>query len=288
VTETSARVIAHSAHPYGGPDLITVEVILHRFVLAELNTHRVFSRNSASSRAIPVDTMIGRIAGDAAWPVSWPAEQPGMQGGAELEGVDLLEAQEVYDDVRRFTRSRVSAYVENHPDREHRLHKSVLNRLLEPFLWHTVIITATEWDNFFGLRCHPLAQPEIRLAAEKIREAIEASTPAELQGDRLGGDWHAPYATSTVGMTSRLIESAARCAWVSTASHDGDHSYEACERMVRRLATAEPMHASPFEHQARPMLHEPKDVQIGNLRGWRQLRHEVEFYGLGFLGLEAP
>jgi len=287
VTETSARVVAHSAHPYGGPDLITVEVTLHRFVLAELNTHRVFSRNSASSRAIPVEKMLARVADDPAWPVSWPAEQAGMQGGDELVDDDLDDAMSVFMAVRRFTLNELTDYVTRNPDKTHRLHKSVLNRLLEPFLWHTVVITSTEWDNFFGLRCHPLAQPEIRLAAEKIREAIEASTPRTLPYD----DWHTPYSQNTLTShkQARLIQSVARCAWVSTASQEGDHSFEACERMVRRLATAQPMHASPFEHQATPVpvYVDWPDVP-GNLRGWRQLRHEVEREGLAYLGLSEP
>lgn len=288
MTETSARVIANSAHPYGGPDLITVEVTLHRFVLAELNTHRVFSRNSASSRAIPVEKMIARAMNDPAYPISWPAEQAGMQGGAELELGDLAEAQALFDHVREYTTRHVAAYVDSHP-KTARLHKSVLNRLLEPFLWHTVIITATEWDNFFGLRCHPLAQPEIRLAAEKIREAIETSKPAELPYEPGTDVWHAPYGDDGLTWNEALIQSAARCAWVSTVSHDGDHSYEACVRMVQRLATAEPMHASPFEHQARPeplYANGPLDGP-GNFVGWRQLRHDLEHHGLGYLGLEA-
>lgn len=293
MTETSARVIAHSAHPYGGSDLITVEVTLHRFVLAELNTHRVFSRNSASSRAIPVEKMRERYGNDYAWPISWPAEQAGMQGGAELTGEDLHDAKDLFDEVQAFTYDRIGEYLRKHPEKERRLHKSVLNRLMEPMQWHTVIITSTEWENFFGLRCHPLAQPEIRLAAEKIRSAIEASTPRVLTD----GEWHTPYAKvdfvagTGPGNVRLLVESAARCAWVSTTSHDGDHSYEACVRMVQRLATARPMHASPFEHQAIPVLGSSSrewGKLRGNLHGWRQLRHKLEDYGLDYLGLSEP
>lgn len=272
MTATTARVIAHSAHPYGGPDLITIEATLHRFVLAELNTHRVFSRNSASSRAIPVEKTLARYGShdDRALPISWPAEQPGMQGGAELEGQDLADAQRLFDEVNYHTWSLVTEYLRNHPDKATRLHKSVLNRLLEPMQWHTVVITSTDWANFLNLRCHPLAQPEIRRAAELIRMAIELSDPSEP-----ADGWHTPYADADEwpDLVQRLRASVARCAWVSTLNHDGDHTQTAIDRMVHRLATADPIHASPFEHQAFPAM---AIGTRGNLRRWQQLRHQIE------------
>lgn len=279
MTETSARVIAHSAHPSGGPDLITVEVTLHRFVLAELNTHRAFSRNSASSRAVPVEKTLRHVSMSPAFPLSLPAEQPGMQGGEELSGEARADAEDLLRRIHAYTVHAVTDYVERHPDKATRLHKSVLNRPLEWFSWHKVIITATEWDNFFALRCHPLAQPEIRAAAELVQDAVRSSRPIRRTGRY---DWHTPYATAE-HMCDRLVESVARCAWVSTASHDGDHSHAACVKMVRRLASANPMHASPFEHQAAPTV---GNQPPGNLRGWRQLRHSIERRGLAELGLE--
>ena len=170
--KTEARVIEDSI--WEGYRLTTMEVTLHRFVLAEFNTHRVFSRNSASSRAIPVQKQLDRVSDEPALPLKHPREQKGMQGGDELEGQDLLDAQDLIRDILLDVTDNIQIYMNRHPDAEHRLHKSVLNRYLEPFMWHTIVVTSTEWDNFFGLRCSPLAQPEIRAAALLMRDAYEA------------------------------------------------------------------------------------------------------------------
>lgn len=269
-----AKVIADSVGPKG-QRVTTMEVTIHRFVLAEITRHRMFSFSVGSSRAIPVKKQLDEVYDNPAWPIEWGSEKPGMQGGDELTGEDLREAQALFERVNAYTVNQLYQYLEAHPlDQEGsvRLHKSLLNRLIEPFMWTTLIITGTEWDNFFALRCHPLAQPELREVAYDMRIVYEASKPKEI--DYL--DWHIPYTTEEDGsFKERLVMSVARCAWVSTASHDGDHSFEACQRMYDRLKDANPMHASPFEHQCWPVggLNVP---QIGNLLGFRQLRHVVE------------
>lgn len=245
-----------------------MEVTMHRFVLAEFNTHRVFSRNSASSRAIPIEKQITRVLDDIAFPVVWPMEKAGMQGGDPLHEEDEARARLIWGDARN------SAVAHARLLSNMGVHKSVVNRLLEPFMWHTVIVTSTEWRNFFGLRCHEMAQPEIRAAADLMKAAYEESTPRRLKWN----EWHLPYVTdseeSVCSPAQMRMISVARCAWVSTMNHDGDHSLAACERMYERLTTAVPMHASPLEHQARPLLAE--EDSLGNYRGWLQWRHIVE------------
>lgn len=233
---------------------------MHRFVLAEFNTHRVFSRNSASSRAIPLERQIERLIAEPAYPVKWASERPGMQGGDEIDDVEIAKM------LWREARENAIGYARRL--RNLGVHKSIVNRLLEPFMWHTVIVTSTEWENFFGLRCHELAQPEIRAVAELMRDAISSSYPEELDY----GQWHVPYSDGASDLKNSLMASVARCAWVSTMSHDGDKSWEAIERMWERLTSAVPMHASPLEHQCTPS----KNGAPGNLRGWAQLRHMVE------------
>lgn len=270
--QTSAEVIADSISPEGSR-VTTMVVTFHRFVLAEFNTHRVFSRNSASSRAIPVTRTLTNVEDDPAWPIYWGSELAGMQAGPELSGEDLIEAQNVYADIKNYTTERISRYLNERSLADSaRLHKSVLNRLLEPFMWHTVIVTSTEWDNFFALRCHEAAQPEIRVAAELMRDAYHNSTPNQLEY----GQWHIPFAQDNFSTNQNLKASVARCAWVSTANHDGDHSLEAINRMYDRLVSADPMHASPLEHQALPSRTIPGASVRGNLNGWYQLRHLVE------------
>lgn len=268
-----ARVVADSISERGHR-LTTIEVTFHRFVLAEFNTHRVFSRNSASSRAIPFPKQLQRVRDNPAIPVEWRAEQKGMQGG------DLLEPDAAAEAERHWLVARNMATAAAEQLASQGAHKSIVNRLLEPFMWHTVIVTATEWDGFWHQRVSPLAQPEIRVAAEAMKAAYDASAPVELQDD----DWHLPYlrdedygdAEGDLDLLRKV--SVARCARVSYLTHDGTRSLEKDLELYERLVSADPMHASPLEHVATPSNPETDPLgPLGNFVGWRQLRHLVEF-----------
>lgn len=284
--EPSARVVRDSLHPAGLSRVTTMEVTLHRFVLAEFNTHRSFSRNSASSRAIPTGKQIARTNDAPALPVSFPREQPGMQGGEDLDGEALAAARTVW------LAARDEAVLAARRLRELGVHKSVVSRLLEPFLWQTVLVTATEWANFFASRCSPLAQPELRAAADAMRAALAASEPRRLAY----GEWHLPYVDGyeydmeTIDSTFYTSDRAAagpleialrcavaRCARVSSLAHGaGQPDVRLDLKLYERLAhpDAGPMHASPFEHVCLPA--HPGEQPLGNLTGWTQLRHIVE------------
>lgn len=265
----STRVVCDSIAPHG-VRLVTVEATYPRFVHSELLTHRVFSRNSSSSRAIPIAKMIQRVIDDPVMPVSWGRNQRGMQAGAELSGDELAAAQAAW------LRGRDAAVEVARTLAAAGLHKQVVNRVLEPWMWITVLITATEWDNFFAQRCHPDAQPEIRVAAELIRDAMAASTPTLRLGTIASDDaswWHLPYVTDEEKDAFELIVlrrlSVARCARVSYLTHDGLRDIAADLDLYQRLRTAKPPHWSPFEHVAE-VLSTP--AHIGNFRGWRQYR----------------
>lgn len=264
-TQPGAKVIADSIS-VAGDRLTTVEARCHRMILAELNTHRTFSRNSASSRAIPFKTQLERVLTDPAIPVSFPAEQSGMQGGEELEDWALAQAKITWLDARDLA-VRNAQNLANLG-----VHKSIVNRLLEPFMWHTVIISSTEWQNFFVQRCSPLAQPEMQHVATAIEIAIAISQPKTLWGD-----WHMPYMTDEdlAECHERKLDpryvSAARCARVSYLTHDGVRDLAKDIELYERLVSARPPHASPLEHVATPSMF----LQMGNFHGWRQLRHEV-------------
>jgi len=137
VSKPTASVIADSTSP-SRTRLTTLEVRLHRFVLAELNTHRVFSRNSASSRAIPIAKQIERVLTDPAVPLEYGSKRTGMQAGPPLDGDALVEAQQVW------LAARDSAVAAAQDLLRLGVHKQVANRLLEPFMWHTVIVSSTD------------------------------------------------------------------------------------------------------------------------------------------------
>lgn len=270
---TQAKVILDSINP-DGYRLTTMEVTLHRFVLAELNTHRTFVRNSASSRAIPVEKQLAMVTEHPAFPVEYRTEKPGMSGGEHLHGRDLQDAIGLLDDIHHYTTSRIKQYLEEHPEKPNRLHKSIVNRLIEPFMWHTVIISAVEWQNFFEQRCSPLAQPEIRLAAELMREAYNSSQPRVVGND----SWHTPYIQpeeyDILSLEQRKAVSSARCARVSYLNHDGEKDVEKDLTLYNRLVSARPAHYSPLEHVATPAVY--KQAARGCFGTWRQHRHDVE------------
>ena len=263
----SARVVADSVS-LDGVRVTTVEATMHRFMLAELNTHRVFSRNSASSRAIPVARQIERVLDDPAMPVEFGGKQAGMQAGPPLEGDALDVARAAWLDARdaAVEAARQLAALG--------VHKQVVNRLLEPFMWHTVIVTSTDWDGFWLQRCSPLAQPEIRIVADAMRDAVGSSTPVPVEP----GSWHLPFITEVdrsevpdVGVLQKI--SSARCGRVSYLNHAGRRDLDDDLRLYARFVDAQPAHASPLEHVATPAG--PRQSTAGNLRGWIQLRHLV-------------
>jgi thymidylate synthase ThyX len=264
-TVPDASVVLDSVSP-AGVRLTTIEVTLHRFVLAELNTHRVFSRNSASSRAVPTPKQLQRLLDDPAVPVEFGTNQRGMQAGEPLTGADhdaaLATWLEARDHAVEAARTLFDLGV----------HKQVVNRILEPFMWHTVIVTATDWDGFWQQRCSPLAQPEIRVAAEAMRAAYDASEPVPVP---VGG-WHTPYVRddeADLDLEVKKRIAAARCARVSYLTHDGRRDLAADETLYERLVSADPAHWSPLEHVATPA---DAETVPGNYRGWAQLRHVIE------------
>lgn len=261
----TAVVIADSMS-HNSTRLITVEARIHRFVLAEANTHRVFSRNSSSSRAIPISRMIESVMLDPAMPISWGSNKPGMQAGDELSDSDTDKAKAAWLDAR-------DAAVEAAEKLSTiGLHKQVANRLLEPFMWHTVLISSCEWGNFFEQRCSPLAQPEMKAAADAIKWAIDHSGPAPAAH-------HLPYITpferGKLTLQEQMACSVARCARVSYLTHgDTDLNVEKDIALYKRLVTANPPHWSPLEHVATSANGWPHP---GNFMGdWLQLRHHFK------------
>jgi thymidylate synthase ThyX len=262
----SARVLLDSLSP-AGVRLTTMEVRYPRFIHSELMTHRLFSRNAASSRAIPIRKMIDAVRAEPAMPTWWGRNQSGMQAEVELDSA----ARELAQAEWRRALEDALAHAERLASSEIQLHKQLVNRLLEPFAWITVIITATEWANFFTQRTHADAQPELKHAAELMLAAYRASAPRAVAL----GDWHTPLILpdeeAELPVETRMRISVARSARVSYLSHDGtrDHAkdLELYERLVGGGANG---HWSPFEHVATPFAQ--ADRWSANFQGWEQFR----------------
>lgn len=269
----AARVIADSMSPEGRR-LTTFVLTYPRFIHAEFMTHRTFSRNAASSRAIPAKKIRRSVRVDPALPIYWGANQAGMQAEAELAGWRLWAAKGVWK------LSGLLMMFMNWVLEKLGLHKQIANRILEPWFNITVVVSATNWGNFYHLRNHPKAQPEIKRLAEAMLEAQNQSIPRMLKG----GQWHLPFVSDEefieFGLEKSIHMSIARCARVSYMNHEGKKStYEEDLKLFNRLLAEDPKHASPAEHQATPI--HPLEWS-GNFLGWGQFRKLLENENLSY------
>ncbi len=261
----SAKIILDSISEVGAR-LTTMEVVMPRIILAEFNTHRMFSRNSASSRAVSVKKKIEEARNNPFIPVVWTQNERGMQGKPVVE-VPLIQGGE-----ETWLQACESACIMATALDNYGFHKQICNRLLEPFLWHTVLVTATEWENFFEQRCSSLAEPHMEILANAMRDAINKSFPNKL----CLGDWHLPYApvktdVQVYSKKSLILISAARCARVSYQRHGEETNSFQDIQIGEKLLAASPPHWSPFEHQAQSTG--APNVYYANFKGWLQARH---------------
>lgn len=288
----SVKILADSLNPAG--IRITSWLLTYpRFIHSEFMTHRIFSRNAASSRAIPFKKMVESLKVLAAMPERWGSEQKGMQSGSEVSNTCLVSG--IWCDAMYNAIGAAEACA------THGLHKSLCNRLIEPFSHITVLATATDHRNFFALRAHPDAMPEFQVLAYRMLDQYLKNEPQEVQW----GNWHIPKfdhaeqkesydkAANAGGEWQKvaLKIATARCARLSYLTFDGDHDpAKDIELHDRLLASG---HMSPFEHCAQAVnsvdypwsnfdsLVGPVDtgggsVAIGGLSGWMQYRKRFE------------
>lgn len=301
----TAKVICDSICKHSKIRITTLELEYPRFIHSEFMTHRMFSRNASSSRAIPVAKVIQAVIDNPAMPIHWGKNQPGMQANEEHNALvsvptDTGGCMDVGPGcawlIARDRAVQIAQALE-----QAGYHKQIVNRILEPFAHIRVIVTATNFANFFALRDHEDAQPEIRELARVMKEAMTASTPQVLKE----GDWHLPYLDAEdlsniyehlkkgriirdepSGVDTWMMAcaiSAARCARVSYLTHDGERpTIEKDMELYHHLVHANPPHMSPCEHQASPDKLSPgladwaRADQHGNFTGWIQFRHLIK------------
>lgn len=284
---TSAKIIKDSTSP-DGVRIITYELDYPRIIHAELLTHRVFSRNSASSRAIPVSKVIEMVEQNPAMPVHWGKNQAGMQADHELDALTKVAVRGLWLQAAK------NAVEVAKQMSELGVHKQVVNRILEPFQHMKVVVTSTEWNNWFWLRNHKDADPTIKVLAELMWEEFEDSDPDILSY----GSWHLPYVNvfpevdgqsyydsdgNEVSLKQAQMISASCCA--QTSYRKTDDSLEKAEDIYKKLIESEPCHASPVEHIATPIktLDDEGVTHIdmygnawsANFRGWSQFRQLI-------------
>lgn len=263
----TAKVIADSYSP-DNIRITTLQLRYPRFIHSEVMTHRVFSRNASSSRAIPVERLIEDVLNDTAMPMHWGKNQPGMQAREEHYDVVFTDSGEWVTNIDAWLIARDNAVRSAREFTKAGYHKQIVNRLLEPFSHINVLVTSTFWKNFDVLRNHPDAQPEICELAKQIKAARDKSEPRFVEF----GDWHLPYVDSYSNNLDMIKVSVARCARVSYLTHDGrPTTIEEDLKLYDKLITSQPLHASPAEHQATPASN-LESKYCGNFYGWMQYR----------------
>lgn len=262
------KVLADSLNAATGDRLTTYELTYPRCIHAEFMTHRMFSRNAASSRAIPVEKLIQRVVDDPFIPIHWGLNQKGMQADEVMPEGDQdycrMKWVEARDNAVESVRKLLNI----------NLHKQIANRLLEPWMFITVIASATSFEHFRKLRVHPAAEPHFQKLAGMMVDARDQSTPQKLNP----GEWHLPLTgfdgDEELSQSDLVKVSVARCARVSYLTHDGKRDVQADLDLYDRLLSNK--HWSPFEHAAYATS---DSTWHGNFRGWIQDRktHEAEF-----------
>lgn len=274
-----AKIVADSVAP-SGHRLTTFVVTYPRFIHAELMTHRMFSRNASSSRAIPVKKQIKMVRDNPAMPLAFKANKAGMQAGDAFGPFKQWLCRVVWRGAC-YAAVFFATLME-----KLNVHKQYANRILEPWAHITVVITATEYPNFFALRYHEMAQPEICELAKQMWGQYSTNEPKEM----VEGEWHLPFVpwkeqnrmmqTLVSGSfdekhTNLIKMSVARCARVSYLNHEGKNpTLEEDLKLYERLLGNSPIHASPAEHQAR--AEKFPELRSGNFVGWTQYRKTLE------------
>lgn len=257
-----AQVLLDSLAHNGKSRLTTFKLVYPRFIHAEMLTHRVFSRNTSSSRAIPYSKLRQQVLDTPAKPLFWGRNQKGMVAEERMTVEQERAGEEAW------LMARNAAVRQADQLNELGLHKQHVNRLLEPFLWVTVICSATTFENFFKLRRAPDAQPEIRFIADLMFDAYSASRPTELRAR----EWHLPFILeperSALDLELCRQVSVARCARVSYLNFEGVRDLRTDQDLYERLAKSG--HWSPFEHVAQ--VAETRYIRSGNFVGFRQFR----------------
>jgi thymidylate synthase ThyX len=294
-----------------GQRITTFVLTYPRFIHGELMTHRVFSRNAMSSRAVPVNKMIEHVESNTAMPIHWGKNKPGMQASEEcneavtidlnflLDGLSYkIPREEAWNEGMKLAVAVADGFYQSG------YHKQIVNRLIEPYQLMRTVVTATTFENWFWLRDHADAMPEIKWLAGLMNDEYKTSNPKTLHDTEWhmpfynnGGVWSGHFETDNgievdrhgVSLENALKVSASCCAQASFRK--ADESIEKAIMIYEKLVGMEPAHFSPFEHQAKPVdypycndITELKgidgathidvdgNVWSGNFKGWIQHR----------------
>lgn len=268
----NAKIIADSKNAHGNR-ITTMIVTFPRIILAEFNTHRMFSRNSASSRAIPFERMLKSVDENPFIPLRWMRDHRGMQGDSYFTDKDMIGQFRAIDICEsKWLQAREYATTQAVMLNKIGVTKQFINRLLEPFMWHTVIVTATEWENFFALRVNNQAEIHMQHIAQMMLDEYNRSEPKLLQP----GEWHIPFGEHAGNSIKIATAMCARVSYTTIESEiqRSDKDVELHDKLLNAG------HMSPFEHCAIAMneidYHPPYNGWSANFHGFVQYRKTLQ------------
>lgn len=289
-TKISAKIVADSVCPRGHR-ITSMVLVFPRYILAEFNTHRMLSRNSASSRAIPFKKMVHAVKSDPFIPLQWMKDHKGMQGNEFLKGfkAKLCSFFWILASRMAILMARILHMTG--------LTKQLCNRILEPFMWHSVLVTATEWDNFFFQRANKGADIHMQVLAHAMLDTMNSYIPVK----KKEGEWHIPFQGE---INDDLV-----IPLVSPDTNSEQSLWDAVEPLFIKIATAKAArisytsvgqeqqedyaadiklhdklwdypHPSPFEHCAQV----PTQYEYNANRVTTCIKYNVPVYHLGVFG----
>lgn len=258
-----AKIIEHSINK-SNKELVTFEIVIPKWLLAELNTHRVLTKSASSSRAIPSKIIRKQVLENPFIPIQFGYNKSGMSSDVEMKGIRLFFSKRMWLVSRYF-----AVFFHWLLADVLKVHKQIVNRILETWMFAKVVVTGSEWDNFFKLRTASNAQPEFRFLAILMQSKLKVSKPKFLSD----GEWHLPYITIDEKYTydkKLLVKmSVARCARTSYYKNNINNIDKDIELFYKLLNDE---HNSPFEHIATPI----DTKQDKNFIGWMQYRSFIE------------
>jgi thymidylate synthase ThyX len=289
----TSKIIAASKHFHTNKSIVTYEITIPRIILSEFNKHRQLSNNSSSSRAVPISKNIEYVLNNTFIPTYWGANKQGMSADVEITIFKQKISKFLWYSLRNVSILFAKTY------EMLGVHKQITNRLLELFTYQKLVVTATDWDNFFWLRNHKDAQPEFKKLAELMLKDYEKIIPEILYE----GEWHTPYVDhirdnnnelqyvvngEIVDLETALKISTACCAQISYRNND--NSIEKANKIFTMLNLDNSdvdsrAHSVCAEHQATPIYnttlqgkgitHMNKNGKLcsGNFEDWIQHRH---------------
>lgn len=260
-----SKIIKDTLNAYSDDRIVTFELVLPKYLVAEVNKHTVLHNSCQSSRAVPVAKMIQSVEENPFIPYYWQKPHKGMQGYEYYTNENKISQLR-----EEWLNARDNAVI-TAKKLQNEVSKQTINRLLEPFMYVKMVLTGTEFGNFFNQRCPIFLNNKgnkvksrtglgfgVDFTSTKGQADIHLQILAEMMHNEMYYNSnpvesfeHIPYDIGKeYPLEARLHYSASQCARISFTTITDDKQFS----LERNLQLAQGLivegHAEPFSHQA--------------------------------------